>query len=220
LFWHGNNVRRDSNATYYWTAWILWASLAVLALGKAVLMAWQAWIEPDPTPATLKDAYGFIALATVGLVFWLMIRSVHLWRRGPLWTWTAWKALRRESELARTIRSLADDVHTDMDGDTVEMAAQHLDLDWLERIAAYLAVQPHPRVLSVAIEATAPPQWSQMASLIRALADDVHTDMNGNTVEEVAQSLDLDRLECIVSYLADQPHPRVLGAAIRATAPN
>jgi hypothetical protein len=77
------------------------------------------------------------------------------WRRGP--PWRAWRELRRERELRQLIRELADDPSTGFDGETIDEFAEYAELEWLDEIAAHLALQPAPRSLAAAILATDPP---------------------------------------------------------------
>ena len=137
-------------------AWTLWAALALGGIGVAAWKAWLVLAAPDPTPASRSQLLTPLAIIGIIALVWLSVRASSLWRRGP--PWKAWPELRRERQLARLIRSLADDPHTGIDGETIEEFAAYAELGWLEDIAAHLAAQPLPRSLRLAMEATDRPE--------------------------------------------------------------
>lgn len=153
LWVHGRYVEREKEPVNFWISWSLWVVMGVLALAKGSWIGWQAVVRPDPTPASGWYLLLFLlaVVVSVGAIVW--VRGVALWRRGPPWN----GGLRRERELGKRIRSLADDRDPVYDfetrEETLDVLLKYSDFDFLERIAAHLASQSPPRSLRTALEA-------------------------------------------------------------------
>lgn len=157
LLWHGRTIERDQEPVHFWIAWCLWAAVALLGLGMTAWKGGLAIQHPDPTPATGRDLLGVALLPAMVICGLLFLRLHQLWRRGPPWN----GALRRERELDKLIRSLADDQGPVYDDETreasLEMLLKYGDLEFLEQVAAHLATQAPPRSLRRALDELDPP---------------------------------------------------------------
>jgi hypothetical protein len=152
LFAFGSDIDRARAPRSFWFAWSAWTIVALVALGGFAWKGREAIQRPDP--ASVDGLGPWLALIAIG---WFPARFLYSrlstqWRRGAPWN----GALRRERELATSIRSLADDTNAVYDYETFDETFDTLlktaDFDFLERVEAHLETQSPPRSLRLALD--------------------------------------------------------------------